>query len=84
VPNAGDGFPFGSYYREAETATEGYAVSVVWATVSPRPVVLNGQYNFANPISGTQQFYRLRQSLAEEKLDYECDLFALVITRVRS
>lgn len=30
-----------------------------WSTVSPAPVVVNGQYTVTNPISGTQQFYRL-------------------------
>jgi uncharacterized repeat protein (TIGR03803 family) len=31
----------------------------VWSTVSPGPVVLNGQNTVLNPVSGTQQFYRL-------------------------
>jgi uncharacterized repeat protein (TIGR03803 family) len=30
-----------------------------WSTVSPAPVIVNGQYTVANPISGAQQFYRL-------------------------
>ncbi len=30
-----------------------------WTTVSPEPVVLNGQNTVTNPVSGTQQFYRL-------------------------
>ena len=33
----------------------------VWTTVSPAPVVVNGQNAVTNPISGTQQFYRLSQ-----------------------
>jgi hypothetical protein len=33
----------------------------VWATISPPPVVLNGQNTVTNPISGTQQFFRLSQ-----------------------
>jgi len=33
----------------------------VWTTVSPAPVVVNGQNTVTNPISGTQQFYRLSQ-----------------------
>src|SRR5439155_21801 len=33
----------------------------VWTTVSPGPVVVNGQKAVTNPISGTQQFYRLSQ-----------------------
>jgi hypothetical protein len=32
-----------------------------WATVSPRPVVIDGQNAVTNLISGTQQFYRLSQ-----------------------
>jgi hypothetical protein len=31
----------------------------VWATVSPAPVVVNGQNAVTNPISGTRKFYRL-------------------------
>jgi uncharacterized repeat protein (TIGR03803 family) len=33
----------------------------VWSTVSPAPVVVNGQNAVTNPISGTQKFYRLSQ-----------------------
>jgi uncharacterized repeat protein (TIGR03803 family) len=33
----------------------------VWTTVSPGPVVVNGQNAVTNPISATQQFYRLSQ-----------------------
>ena len=36
-------------------------VSPVWTTNSPAPVVVNGQNTVTNPISGTQQFYRLSQ-----------------------
>jgi hypothetical protein len=31
----------------------------VWSTVSPGPVVVNGQNAVTNPISGTKKFYRL-------------------------
>jgi uncharacterized repeat protein (TIGR03803 family) len=34
---------------------------VVWSTVSPGPVVVNGQNTVTNAISGTQKFYRLSQ-----------------------
>ena len=34
---------------------------VFWSTVSPGPVVVSGQNTVTNPISGTQQFYRLSQ-----------------------
>jgi len=33
----------------------------VWTPVAPAPVVVNGQNTVTNPISGTQQFYRLSQ-----------------------
>jgi hypothetical protein len=33
----------------------------VWATNSPAPVVIDGQNVVTNPLSGPQQFYRLRQ-----------------------
>ena len=35
--------------------------SSVWNTVSPGPVVVNGQNTVTNPISGAQKFYRLSQ-----------------------
>ena len=34
---------------------------VVWSTVSPAPVIVNGQNTVTNPISGTREFYRLSQ-----------------------
>jgi len=36
-------------------------VSPAWTTNSPAPVIVNGQNTVTNPISGTQQFYRLSQ-----------------------
>ena len=36
-------------------------VSPVWITNSPTPVIVNGQLAVTNPISGTQQFFRLSQ-----------------------
>jgi hypothetical protein len=36
-------------------------VSPVWASNSPRPVVVNGQNTVTNPISGARKFYRLIQ-----------------------
>jgi hypothetical protein len=33
----------------------------LWTTVSPGPVVIDGQNAVTNPISGTQQFFRLSQ-----------------------
>src|SRR5665213_2543528 len=34
---------------------------VVWSTVSPGPIVVNGQNTVTNAVSGTQKFYRLSQ-----------------------
>ena len=34
---------------------------VVWSTNSPAPTIVNGQNAVTNPVSGTQQFYRLSQ-----------------------
>jgi hypothetical protein len=42
-------------------STTNLVSSPVWATVSPAPVVVNGQFTVTNAISGTQQFYRLSQ-----------------------
>ncbi len=36
-------------------------VSPIWVTVSPTPVVINGQNTVTNAPSGTKQFYRLSQ-----------------------
>jgi uncharacterized repeat protein (TIGR03803 family) len=33
----------------------------VWTTVSPGPIIADGQNAVTNPVSGTQQFYRLSQ-----------------------
>jgi hypothetical protein len=33
----------------------------VWTANFPPPVVINGQNTVTNPISGTQQFFRLSQ-----------------------
>jgi hypothetical protein len=33
----------------------------IWSTVSPVPVIVNGQNAVTNPVSGPQKFYRLRQ-----------------------
>jgi uncharacterized repeat protein (TIGR03803 family) len=42
-------------------STTNLGSSAVWTTNSPPPVVVNGQNTVTNPISGTQQFYRLSQ-----------------------
>lgn len=36
-------------------------VQVIWAAVSPGPVVVNGQNTVTNPVSGAQRYYRLSQ-----------------------
>ena len=35
--------------------------SVGWVTVSPPPVIVNGQNTVTNPLSGPQNFYRLNE-----------------------
>jgi uncharacterized repeat protein (TIGR03803 family) len=42
-------------------STTNLGSSAVWTTNSPPPVVVNGQNTVTNPISGTQQFFRLSQ-----------------------
>jgi len=52
------GFDYTGYTLQTTTNLVSPAV---WTAVSPGPVVINGQNAVTNPISGTQQFYRLRQ-----------------------
>jgi uncharacterized repeat protein (TIGR03803 family) len=49
------GFSYSGYTLQSTTNL----VSPVWGTVSPGPVVVNGQNTVTNPISGTQMFFRL-------------------------
>ena len=42
-------------------ATTNLVSPAVWSTVSPGPVVVNGQNAVTNVISGSQKFYRLSQ-----------------------
>jgi len=42
-------------------STTNPSAAAVWTTNSPAPVVIGGQNVIINPISGPQQFYRLRQ-----------------------
>jgi uncharacterized repeat protein (TIGR03803 family) len=51
------GFDYSGYILQS-TAN---LVSPVWSTNLPSPVVVNGQNTVTNPISGTQQFFRLSQ-----------------------
>ncbi len=46
---------------EPQAALLNLVSPAAWTTVSPEPVVLNGQNTVTNPTSGTQQFYRLAQ-----------------------
>ena len=50
-----------SYAGCSLQSTTNLGPSAVWATNSPAPVVINGQNVVTNPITGTQQFYRLSQ-----------------------
>jgi uncharacterized repeat protein (TIGR03803 family) len=51
------GFDYTGYTLQSTTNL----VSSVWSTNLPAPVVINGQYTVTNPISSTQQFFRLSQ-----------------------
>jgi len=42
-------------------STTNLVSSALWTTGTPGPIVVNGQNAVTNPISGTQQFYRLSQ-----------------------
>jgi uncharacterized repeat protein (TIGR03803 family) len=55
-PSAVAGFSYSGYSLQSTT---NLGPSAVWATNSAGPVVVNGQYTVTNPISGSQQFYRL-------------------------
>ena len=48
-----------SYAGYAFQCTTNLASPAVWATVYPAPLVVNGHNAVTNPITGTQQFYRL-------------------------
>ena len=52
------GFDYTGYSLQSTTNLD---PPVVWTTNSPPPVVLNGQNTVTNPISGTQQYFRLNQ-----------------------
>jgi uncharacterized repeat protein (TIGR03803 family) len=51
------GFNYSGYTLQSTTNL----VSPVWGTVSPGPVLVNGQNTVTNPFSGAQQFFRLSQ-----------------------
>ena len=42
-------------------STTNLGPSAIWTTNLPAPAVVNGRYTVTNPISGTQQFFRLIQ-----------------------
>lgn len=42
-------------------STTNLDTSALWTTNLPAPVIVNGQNTVTNPISGTQQFFRLSQ-----------------------
>jgi uncharacterized repeat protein (TIGR03803 family) len=51
------GFDYTAYSLQSTTNL----VSPVWTTNLPLPVVVNGRNTVTNPITGTQQYYRLAQ-----------------------
>ncbi|HUD47523.1 MAG TPA: choice-of-anchor tandem repeat GloVer-containing protein [Candidatus Baltobacteraceae bacterium] len=57
-PTNDAGFSYSGYTLQSTT---NLASPAVWTPVVPAPVVVNGQLTVTNPISGTQQFYRLSQ-----------------------
>jgi hypothetical protein len=42
-------------------STTNLSSPAVWSTNSPAPVVIGGQNVVTNPITGPQQFFRLKQ-----------------------
>jgi hypothetical protein len=56
-PVAYAGFDYSQYRLQCTTNL----TSPVWTTNLPAPVLVNGQKTITNPISGTQQFFRLSQ-----------------------
>src|SRR5207247_4674528 len=57
-PTISRGFIYDEFTLQSTT---NLGSSAVWTTVSPEPIVVNGQNTVTNPVSGTQQFYRLSQ-----------------------
>ena len=57
-PTGVAGFSYSGYTLQSTTNLGSPAV---WSAVSPTNVVVNGQNTVTNPISGTQQFFRLSQ-----------------------
>jgi len=51
------GFDYSGFALQSTTNL----ASPIWTTNLPAPVIINGQYAVTNPISGTQQFFRLSQ-----------------------
>jgi len=52
------GFDYSGYTLQSTT---NLGSTAIWSTNSPAPVVINGLNTVTNPISGTQQFFRLSQ-----------------------
>jgi uncharacterized repeat protein (TIGR03803 family) len=57
-PTNAPGFDYSGFTLQSTT---NLVSPVVWSTNSPAPTIVNGQNAVTNPISGTQQFYRLSQ-----------------------
>jgi uncharacterized repeat protein (TIGR03803 family) len=58
-PTSFAGFDYTGYTLQSTTNL----VSPVWSVDLPSPVVVNGQYTVTNPISSTQEFFRLSHEL---------------------
>jgi len=56
-PTTYAGFDYSGFSLKSTTNL----ASPIWTTNSPPPVVIHGQYTVTNPISGTQQIFRLSQ-----------------------
>jgi uncharacterized repeat protein (TIGR03803 family) len=57
-PASDAGFSYAGYVLQSTTTLEPPAA---WGTNSAAPVLVNGQNTVTNPITGTQQYYRLSQ-----------------------
>jgi uncharacterized repeat protein (TIGR03803 family) len=57
-PTTYAGFDYSGYHLQSTT---NLGPSSIWASNLPAPVVLNGMNTVTNPVSGSQQFFRLSQ-----------------------
>ena len=82
-PTYAAGFDYSRYILQSTT---NLVSPPIWATVSPGPAVNDGQNVVINPISGSQQFYRLIQAWWFCSLESQCpcgfECVAGICTRV--